>query len=211
MQDHGGRRRSDDQLSGVLGRTDAVSADHRNEPLFFVRDKEIVDLCKKIFAEDVGAQRIFIRCKQATPVVADRSVGAIRRQGMRFIPDSYCDQFTYAFGVLSPRVPRVPPAEKHPLWMRVGRQVEQWRRKRLHPGANRLLDAGLSFSVTTVGPLVAPLLGVALATEIKARARLEICKGCEHYTNEICTQCGCAMKFKARLAGSKGACPVGKW
>ena len=69
----------------------------------------------------------------------------------------------------------------------------------------------LSYSVTTVGPLVAPLLGVALATEIKARGRLEICKDCDHYTNEICTQCGCAMKFKARLAGSKGSCPIGKW
>ena len=117
----------------------SVSADHRSEPLFFVRDKEIVDLCKKIFEEDAGAQRIFIRCKQATPVVADRSVGAIRKEGMRFISDSYCDQFTYAFGVLAPRVPqnpRVPSVEPHPLWMRAGRQVERWRRERLHPKAN---------------------------------------------------------------------------
>ena len=200
-------------MSGVLGHSDVVSADHRSEHLFFVRDKEIVDLCKKIFKEDAGAQRVFIRCKQATPVVADRSVGAIRKEGMRFIPDSYCDQFTYAFGVLAPRVPqnpRVPPVERHPLWVRAGRQVERWRRERLHSKANQFFDGVLSYSVTTVGPLVAPLLGVALATEIKARGRLEICKGCEHYTNEICTQCGCAMKFKARLAGSKGACPVGK-
>jgi hypothetical protein len=40
--------------------------------------------------------------------------------------------------------------------------------------------------------------------------RLDVCKSCEFLTPKFrCTQCGCFMKIKARLAPVK--CPVGKW
>lgn len=44
-----------------------------------------------------------------------------------------------------------------------------------------------------------------------ADARLDICKGCEHFFHlaKACKRCGCFMPFKAQLAGS--SCPDGKW
>ncbi len=44
-------------------------------------------------------------------------------------------------------------------------------------------------------------------------ARLEKCKACEYLTDRaginICSECGCVIKLKARLAAAK--CPSGKW
>lgn len=39
--------------------------------------------------------------------------------------------------------------------------------------------------------------------------RLMICGECNHFTGKSCGKCGCNMKIKTKLTGSK--CPVGKW
>jgi hypothetical protein len=51
---------------------------------------------------------------------------------------------------------------------------------------------------------------VLVDEEVTAQ-RLEICSTCEFYekATDRCKQCGCFMKFKARL--KKVKCPVGKW
>lgn len=62
----------------------------------------------------------------------------------------------------------------------------------------------------------------ALRDELKARIsglpeieaeevsrRLEICHGCEFFTQGRCAKCGCFMKFKSRLRSQH--CPEGKW
>ena len=44
----------------------------------------------------------------------------------------------------------------------------------------------------------------------KAFERLEICKGCEFYTEEKrCTKCGCFMEVKTHFEASE--CPIKKW
>ena len=47
------------------------------------------------------------------------------------------------------------------------------------------------------------------ATEEQANSRLQICRGCEHYVSERCTQCGCYMSVKTYIRAA--SCPVGKW
>ena len=42
-----------------------------------------------------------------------------------------------------------------------------------------------------------------------AQRRIAICRSCQHYTMYICSQCGCFMPAKTRLAGS--SCPIGLW
>ena len=44
-----------------------------------------------------------------------------------------------------------------------------------------------------------------------AQYRLEICKGCEHFSKLSirCKKCGCFMKLKTNLKDAK--CPIGKW
>ncbi len=44
-----------------------------------------------------------------------------------------------------------------------------------------------------------------------AEYRLEICKGCEHFSKLSirCKKCGCFMKLKTNLKDAK--CPIGKW
>ena len=39
--------------------------------------------------------------------------------------------------------------------------------------------------------------------------RLEVCKGCEHWTGSKCRKCGCFTSLKVRLPSE--ACPIGKW
>ena len=40
--------------------------------------------------------------------------------------------------------------------------------------------------------------------------RMKICEGCEHYlVSKQCSQCGCFMPLKTRLAHA--VCPVDKW
>jgi len=44
----------------------------------------------------------------------------------------------------------------------------------------------------------------------EADAKWEICKSCPQLNNrEMCTLCGCFMKFKSKLKGVK--CPINKW
>lgn len=42
-----------------------------------------------------------------------------------------------------------------------------------------------------------------------ALKRLEVCKGCEHWTGSKCKKCGCFTSLKVRLPSE--ACPIGKW
>jgi hypothetical protein len=42
-----------------------------------------------------------------------------------------------------------------------------------------------------------------------ALKRLEVCKGCEHWTGSKCKKCGCFTGLKVRLPNE--ACPIGKW
>ena len=42
-----------------------------------------------------------------------------------------------------------------------------------------------------------------------ALKRLEVCKGCEHWTGSKCRKCGCFTALKVRLPSE--ACPIGKW
>lgn len=42
-----------------------------------------------------------------------------------------------------------------------------------------------------------------------ALKRLEVCKGCEHWTGSKCRKCGCFTSLKVRLPSE--ACPIGKW
>jgi len=40
--------------------------------------------------------------------------------------------------------------------------------------------------------------------------RIKHCRGCDFLTSSFrCIKCGCFMKVKTRLIGSK--CPIGKW
>ena len=41
------------------------------------------------------------------------------------------------------------------------------------------------------------------------KARLEVCKTCEHNKLNICTKCGCILKLKTQWKGTQ--CPVKKW
>lgn len=47
--------------------------------------------------------------------------------------------------------------------------------------------------------------------EAEIARRLRLCKRCDLFIKEQerCSQCGCFMKFKARLRSQH--CPVGKW
>jgi len=49
-----------------------------------------------------------------------------------------------------------------------------------------------------------------LATAEESNRRFDICKSCEHLTEDArCTQCGCFMKTKVNLQPS--TCPIDKW
>ena len=40
--------------------------------------------------------------------------------------------------------------------------------------------------------------------------RVKKCMGCPYITPKFrCTQCGCFMKLKTKIAGAR--CPIGKW
>lgn len=52
--------------------------------------------------------------------------------------------------------------------------------------------------------------GFKFVPEKEQRARWSICMACDRLTeNKRCTQCGCFMEIKSKLAGMK--CPLGKW
>ena len=42
-----------------------------------------------------------------------------------------------------------------------------------------------------------------------AEARLEICKKCDHFNNNLCSLCGCYMQGKTKMAAA--SCPISKW
>jgi hypothetical protein len=43
----------------------------------------------------------------------------------------------------------------------------------------------------------------------QAEGRLSICRECASYHSGICSECGCYMPLKARLATAQ--CPLGRW
>jgi hypothetical protein len=52
------------------------------------------------------------------------------------------------------------------------------------------------------------------ASDEEKANRLCICKGCQHYIENMagsprCNECGCYMSLKASL--NKAQCPIGKW
>lgn len=47
------------------------------------------------------------------------------------------------------------------------------------------------------------------ATAIKAKERLDICKGCPKLKANVCQECGCFMPLKTKLKHAE--CPIGKW
>ena len=53
--------------------------------------------------------------------------------------------------------------------------------------------------------------GSPRSQEELAAYRLEICRGCEHFSKLSlrCKKCGCFMKLKTQL--EKAYCPIGKW
>ena len=46
-------------------------------------------------------------------------------------------------------------------------------------------------------------------------SRLDICKTCEHFKNQMCLLCGCTVvreaNFNNKLAHKDASCPVNKW
>ena len=48
-----------------------------------------------------------------------------------------------------------------------------------------------------------------LSTAEKAQARLDICAGCEFFSQGRCSKCGCFMDKKAHLEAAQ--CPINKW
>lgn len=54
-----------------------------------------------------------------------------------------------------------------------------------------------------------------LCTEEEISSRLSICEQCEHYQDNVCTLCGCAIvrakNYQNKLAQTGASCPVGKW
>jgi hypothetical protein len=53
--------------------------------------------------------------------------------------------------------------------------------------------------------------GQPRSSEELAKARLDICKGCDWFRpkTNTCKKCGCFMKLKTNLENAK--CPIGKW
>lgn len=53
--------------------------------------------------------------------------------------------------------------------------------------------------------------GFKKVSEEEQARRLAICEGCEFFrqSDKRCSKCGCAMKWKSRLAGWH--CPIEKW
>ena len=53
--------------------------------------------------------------------------------------------------------------------------------------------------------------GVLLASDEKAKSRMEVCHGCEFFEKEHvrCKLCGCFMSTKVRIEAAK--CPINRW
>ena len=58
--------------------------------------------------------------------------------------------------------------------------------------------------------LVNKIQNKIVVTEDQHKARLDVCSGCENYTNHhFCNQCHCYMPLKTKFAIFH--CPAGKW
>lgn len=53
------------------------------------------------------------------------------------------------------------------------------------------------------------ITGSEYVTEEEKQQRLKICGRCEHFEENHCKLCTCAMNVKAELKTAK--CPIGKW
>jgi len=55
----------------------------------------------------------------------------------------------------------------------------------------------------------------SLADEHTISYRHSICKRCEHFNNNACDKCGCAItkdrNYMNKLASADSTCPIGKW
>lgn len=67
----------------------------------------------------------------------------------------------------------------------------------------RILSQAERFAYRTAHKIAAPIMTV------ESKARLDICKICEHYNSELirCNKCKCALSIKTQVSH----CPIGKW
>lgn len=86
-------------------------------------------------------------------------------------------------------------------------QIQALKQKTQMPG---IIDMGKNLLNTAIDVAKGAVSGDGVALpEEQANTRLEICKSCEFYVSERCTQCGCFMAVKTYLKAAN--CPVGKW
>ena len=76
------------------------------------------------------------------------------------------------------------------------------------PSERSMAKAAAKAAADEVKALVA---GQPSVEETEVSRRLALCEKCELFIHEQkrCSQCGCFMKFKAKLRSQH--CPVGKW
>ena len=69
-----------------------------------------------------------------------------------------------------------------------------------------------NFAKATVGHISS---GMKLCDESKVIERHNICRSCEFFKNDVCSQCGCPLyrtkTFVSKLSWADQECPVGKW
>ncbi len=51
--------------------------------------------------------------------------------------------------------------------------------------------------------------GLKLVSKEEVERRLDICKACPQFADNVCKLCGCGLKLKAAIESSK--CPIEKW
>jgi len=72
--------------------------------------------------------------------------------------------------------------------------------------------AGIPVSKDTAVSLAKATRDVVLRRSVPdetMQKRMATCQGCPSWTGYRCSECGCVMKTKAKLASS--TCPLGKW
>lgn len=74
---------------------------------------------------------------------------------------------------------------------------------RTGPGLLRMALTATKAMATFIGT------GMKTAPADAQRARLDVCRGCEHHTGLRCRICGCFTAAKVKMAHEK--CPIGKW
>jgi hypothetical protein len=75
-----------------------------------------------------------------------------------------------------------------------------------------LLEKAKNFAVASAKHVAA---GMPMCSEDEIIRRHDICLGCEFFSENSCTKCGCPVvrdkKFISKLAWADQSCPVGKW